>query len=128
MLTIGQEIYAFVECRGVFTYVVKEVRTSETLITYVVECQNCNHEKCLVLVVKSQNGETYKYIQMENNQDEYYWHSTNVFHVDKLECRKSAYKHAISKQKDRVSDATYTLEKEKKRLEEITALLEGLVE
>ena len=91
-LKLDDKLFKYVPFKGVFTYLVKEVRSYSDNEQYEIECQDCSdHTKCRLLVCQVDNSKTFQYVAILNDEDEkqYYWHNDQdrYFYQSKKECK-----------------------------------------
>ena len=130
-LQINDELYNYQALKGIFTYIVRVVRDYGDSILYEIECQECrDHAKCRLLVSQMDNQKRFKYVSMINEDEEneqYYWHSTGDFFMSKNDCKKAAYQKAKEYKEKQIEELKTKLKSAQENLIEIKLLIDGCI-
>ena len=130
-LQIDDELYNYQALNGIFTYTVRGVRDYGDSILYEIECQECRyHNNCRLLVSQIDNQKRFKYVSMINEDEEneqYYWHSTGDFFITKNDCKKAAYQKAKEDKEKQIEELKSKLKLAQENLIEIKLLIDGCV-
>ena len=130
-LQINDELYNYQALKGIFTYIVRGVRDYGDSILYEIECQECrDHAKCRLLVSQMDNQKRFKYVSMINEDEEneqYYWHSTDDFFMSKNDCKKAAYQKAKEYKEKQIEELKTKLKSAQENIIEIKLLIDGCV-
>ena len=130
-LQINDELYNYQALKGIFTYIVCGVRDYGDSVLYEIECQECrDHDNCRLLVSQIDNQKRFKYVSMINEDEEneqYYWHSTDDFFMTKNDCKKAAYQKAKEYKEKQIEELKTKLKSAQENLIEIKLLIDGCV-
>ena len=79
-IKINDKFYRYIDCGGVFEYIVKGVRNYGDDTQYELECQTCNHgpDKCLLLCAVSDYRKL-EFVKMLKDEDgeQKHWHNSS---------------------------------------------------
>lgn len=124
-LKLNDKLYSYRSLIGIFTYVVLGVRNYKDSVFYEVECEECKgHDRCRLLVSRVDNMDRFKYVSMvdEDEEDEqYYLHSTDEFFMSKNECKKAAYEAVKARKEEEIEQMKKDLKRAEDSLNEIKA-------
>lgn len=130
-LQINDKLYNYQSLKGIFTYIVIGVRDYGESVLYEVECQNCkDHDNCRLLVSQVDNEKRFRYVTMINEDEEneqYYWHSTGYFYISKNDCKKAAYQEAIKFKEKEIEELKTKLKIAQEHLIELKLLIDGCI-
>ena len=123
-LKLDDKLFKYVPFKGVFTYLVKEVRSYSDNEQYEIECQDCSdHTKCRLLVCQVDNSKTFQYVAILNDEDEkqYYWHNDQdrYFYQSKKECKLNEGQNLLTKKEKEIKETKKKLEAQEKSLKEL---------
>lgn len=131
-LKLGDSLYRYVRCGGIFHYKVVGTRTYEDGVLYEVETQSCNHygEKCRLLIAKTKTA--YRYVSMTNDNEEdsqEYWHTDDTqFHTIKEKAELDLINANLSIVQKNLATAEDRVRREKeslKRYQELADVAKG---
>ena len=80
--------------------------------------------------LKIDNQKRFKYVSMINEDEEneqYYWHSTDDFFISKNDCKKAAYQKAKEYKEKQIEELKSKLKLAQENLIEIKLLIDGCV-
>lgn len=130
-LQINDMLYSYKALKGIFTYIVRDVRNYEGCVLYEIECQECkDRDNCRLLVSQLDNRKRFKYVSMINEDEEneqYYWHSFEEFFIMKNDCKKAAYQKAKEYKEKQIEELKTKLKLAEENLIEIKLLIDGCV-
>lgn len=127
-LEIGDILYKYVVCGGIFSYKVIGIRAYADLTAYELESQSCTHHwNCKILV--GGKIDNLQFIEMLNDHEDdpqHYWHDNDTkFRFTKEQAEIDLLNKNISIVKENVSQAEDRLKREKeslKRYEELAKI------
>lgn len=109
-LKIDDKLYKYVSLRGIFTYKVIGITQYRDNEHYIVECANCNSDKCRIIIAQYEDKDFFKYIQMvsECEENAYIYHdkceSDTHFYTSKHACMKLKIEKWIRDKNDEIEN------------------------
>ena len=127
--TIGTTLYRYVDCAGVFRYVVDGVREYSEGRQIEVECKTCSHGwQCRLLLAADDYGRICVVHMLNNDEDhdQRYWHTNDgyFFVATAEEAKKQKIEKMVKEAQDSVKKAKESLKTAEDRLKEYSGLLE----
>lgn len=127
---LGDKLYRYVRGGGMFSYLVTGIRIYDaTSVQLEVESQSCSHGwKCSLLIGQNDYGKIF-HIHMLNDDDcdsQRHWHTNDGLHFwpTEKEALNELHKILISEGEKEIRNLEERLVQERKRLDELRALLE----
>ncbi len=92
---------------------------------FEIECNQCDdHSPCRV-IVKKESDKNYQYHEMENNDDEHYWHNDGFYRLTKQEAINDAYRKSINDSEKEIEKAKSNIEYHKKSINSLLPLIKN---
>lgn len=123
---IGQKLYKYCATKGIFTYEVFGIITREQGNFLEVRCENCSHcgGKCELLICPDEVKGRWRYVQMLNNDGEYYWHKDEeFFFATKVEALKGYFFKNIKECEKKIKDHESGIKFQRETIEKYQAFL-----
>lgn len=127
-MKIGDELFRYIVMGGIHRFIVLGVRQYEDSEQYEIEDQNCAHGwKCRLLVARNDYGKLHAIHMLNEDEDDRqrHWHTNDGFHFWPTvgEAKAEAYRDALRKADERVSNAEEALKVAKRQRDEMKSLL-----
>jgi predicted ribosome quality control (RQC) complex YloA/Tae2 family protein len=129
-LKIGDKLYRYTGT-GIFSYDVQAVVERKVGTLYEIACNECrDHEQCVLLIAESKENHGYRFIDMVTEESQSYWHTDNDPYQRYERTKKLAMirrnESLISYLEKQVEKLEKSIEANKKKIKEATAIIEGL--
>jgi len=128
---VGDELFRYVTCAGVFRYVVTGRRERAEEIQLEVECKTCSHGWQCQLLLAQDDYSRIVAVHMLNNDDDddqRVWHGNEGLHFwpTPTEAKNEQLRKLVSEARDRISKTEDLLKTQRARLDELKGLIEDV--
>lgn len=129
---IGDEIFRYVECGGVFRHIVQGIRKYDDGCQLEVESQSCRHGwKCRVLLAQNDFGRIVAVHMLNEDEDDpqKMWHTNDGLHFWSTaeEARAEGLQLLVNRTEERIRDLKQRLDSDTKRRDELVAAIKDLL-